>query len=600
MHDEDERDHDLDRVVAAVSSGDPIDWAMETSRRPDLAPLLDELRVVDSVAAEHRRSSSEPGDEEPASWGPLRLVERIGRGGFSDVYRAFDPRLQTEVALKLMRPGSASEARMIQEGRRMARVRHPNVLVVHGADEHQGRAGIWTDLIGGQNLEELLATSGPLSAGEAARIGLDLCRALAAVHSAGLVHRDVKTTNVMRERGGRTVLMDFGAGAEQHPGDRAVLVEDGTPLTMAPEELRGEPATPASDLYSLGVLLYRLVSGRFPIEARTYDELHALQDRGEHTPLRDLRPDLPPAFVQVVERALEASTERRFATAGEFERALMQCDGLKLGDASPSTRWSVGRRAMAWGVASVALAASFMLVIFHPWDPRPNEGGPGATRLEIPPARAGSVDTPSERGRDDAGAVTAQLSAGPLVASAALVLSRGDRNQALAPGDGVVPGDALSLSFQASEPVHVYVLDEDAAGEVYVLFPAPGVELANPLAPGVLHRLPGAKAGQAIRWQVTSAGGKETVIVIATREPFRALEREIARFPQATLDRPIVYAKLGESALETLRGIGGMTEGEPATGNASSPKLSDAVRRLAAGAPATAPWTWQIELSNPR
>jgi hypothetical protein len=243
----------------------------------------------------------------------------------------------------------------------------------------------------------------------------------------------------------------------------------------------------------------------------------------------------------------------------------------------------------------VALAVIVWLVVFPPGKTPPAGDGHGNAQVADPTTPAGG-GAPSGQG-DDA---TARSTAGPVVASAALVLSRDDQNRALAPGDRVAPGDALSLSFQANEPLHVYVLDEDAVGEVYVLFPAPGVDLANPLPPGVLHRLPGARAGKDIRWQVTSAGGKETVIVIATREPFTALEQEIARLPKASLDRPVTYAKLGEGVLESLRGIGGMSEAGPASGDAASPKLSETVRRLAASGRPAAPWTWQIELENPK
>jgi serine/threonine-protein kinase len=568
MHDDDDRDPDLDRVVAAVSSGDPIDWASEAAHRPELGALLEELRLVESVAVRHRRAADAPEAPEPVTWGPLRVVGRIGRGGSSQVYRAFDPRLQTEVALKLTLPGVPSGTRIVEEGRRMARVRHVNVLTVHGADEHEGRAGIWTDLIEGQNLEEMIAAGGPLGAAEAARIGLDLCRALAAVH---------------------------GAGAERHPDDRAALPEDGTPLAMAPEELRGEPPTPASDIYSLGVLLYRLVTRHFPIEARTYDELHARHDRGERTPLRDRRPDLPGGFVRVVERALESRPERRFASAGEFERALLRMGEPEATAPGGPVPWTRRRRATVFAVAGVALAVIVWLVALPPGKPPPAGDGHGNEPV-AEPTTPGGGGASSGQGED----ATARSTAGPVMASAALVLSRDDQSRALAPGDRVAPGDALSLSFQANEPLHVYVLDEDATGEVYVLFPAPGVDLANPLPPGVLHRLPGARAGQAIRWQVTSAGGKETVIVIATREPFIALEQEIARFPAASPDRPVTYPKLGEGALESLRGIGGMAEAGPGPAEAARSRLSETVRRLAASGRPAAPWTWQIELENPK
>src|SRR6185436_4474651 len=129
-------------------------------------------------------------------WGPLQVLEQIGEGSFGEVYRVRDPSLDREVALKLWRE-SASPAmveRLLLEGRRLARVRHPNVLVVYGADRFDDRSGMWTDLIRGQTLEEILDRQGPFGARETAGIGVELCRALAAVHRAGLIHRDVKTT----------------------------------------------------------------------------------------------------------------------------------------------------------------------------------------------------------------------------------------------------------------------------------------------------------------------------------------------------------------------------------------------------------------------
>ena len=154
-----------------------------------------------------------------------------------------------------------------------------------------------------------MAGDGPLGAGEAISIGLDLCRALAAIHAAGLVHGDVKAANVLRERGGRIVLGDLGSATEA--GATPIT---GSPATLAPEVLAGGPATPGADLYSLGVLLFQLLSGRFPVDA-------ANPEAGRTT-LRDLRPDLPPALIEVVERAADPDPARRFPSAGALEQAL--------------------------------------------------------------------------------------------------------------------------------------------------------------------------------------------------------------------------------------------------------------------------------------
>ena len=129
--------------------------------------------------------------------------------------------LKRDVALKLFpvtpENADALSRRVLREGSLLAKINHRNVVVVHGVEQSNGFAGLWMEFIQGRTMEDELRTRGPLGAEEATLIGVDLCRALAAVHGRGLVHRDIKAQNVMREEGGRTVLMDFGAGTERRP-----------------------------------------------------------------------------------------------------------------------------------------------------------------------------------------------------------------------------------------------------------------------------------------------------------------------------------------------------------------------------------------------
>src|SRR5439155_25572190 len=141
----------------------------------------------------------------------------------------------------------ALAGRVIREGALLARVAHPNVVIVHGAERHDGRVGLWMELVRGRTLDQLRGEHGLFGEREATLIGLDLCRALAAVHAAGIVHRDIKTANVMREEGGRIVLMDFGMGLDIAQEGRVSGSLTGTPLYMAPELFRGGPATARSD-----------------------------------------------------------------------------------------------------------------------------------------------------------------------------------------------------------------------------------------------------------------------------------------------------------------------------------------------------------------
>ncbi len=282
-------------------------------------------------------------------WGHLELIEQIGQGSFGTVYRARDTRLDRDVALKLLRKGRQTAEladKILHEGRILARVRHRNVVTVFGVEEQDSRIGLWMEYIRGRTLEQLLRSTGSFGAREAALIGQELCRALAAVHKAGLVHRDIKAQNVMREEGGRLVLMDFGAGQFVHaagPSTSGRLT--GTPLYLAPELMRGEEATVRSDIYSLGVLLFHLVTGQYPVSATSLDDLHQAHREGRRFRLHDARPDLADDFARVVERASHPDPTRRFASAGALQEALARSLGL-------DTTITMDRDALAAALAS--------------------------------------------------------------------------------------------------------------------------------------------------------------------------------------------------------------------------------------------------------
>jgi serine/threonine protein kinase/predicted ATPase len=315
------------RIIAAMSI---VNRSLLSGARPEklsasVAHARDVLRPEPSVKPVDGSESGAPLLPPNSRWGSIEIREHIGGGSFGDVYRARDTRLDREVALKLLRiaqPDPRDE--VVREARLLARVRHPNVVTVYGADQIDGRIGIWTEFLSGRTLDEILKEHGLLDAREAALIGIDLCRALSAVHAAGIVHQDVKLRNVMRVEGGRVVLMDFGLGREIESRwkRRSTFAITGTPLFMAPEALSGA-SDARSDLYSLGVVLFGLVTGSAPVEASTLEELRQKHASGARREVRDLRPDLASGFVQVLQRLLAPDPEQRFQTAGEAERALL-------------------------------------------------------------------------------------------------------------------------------------------------------------------------------------------------------------------------------------------------------------------------------------
>ncbi|HLK62207.1 MAG TPA: protein kinase [Bryobacteraceae bacterium] len=280
-------------------------------------------------------------DGELRTWGPFRIVKKLGQGSFGEVYRAWDPTLEREVALKLLQPSGDSDdyKSVLREARLIARVRHPNIVSVYGVDRHDDRVGFWSELIDGKTLSSLIDTQGPFSPTETALIGVELASALSAVHAAGLLHRDIKTSNAMRESGGRIRLLDFGLSHEHGTG----IAFAGTPHYMAPELLSGGRPSVASDIYALGVVLYHLATGRYPPE-------HEASTSGS---LLDLRPDLPPGFVKVVETATDRDPKKRYASAGAMMLAL---SGL-IGGENTELKPRITRRVPRWLIgAGLAVA----------------------------------------------------------------------------------------------------------------------------------------------------------------------------------------------------------------------------------------------------
>ncbi|MBA2355453.1 MAG: PD40 domain-containing protein, partial [Acidobacteria bacterium] len=309
-------------LADAILDGTPIDWSSVESSAGSVDPrLLDQLKLLARVADLHRQLPAWEPDEH---WGHLRVLERLGAGAHGTVYRAWDTRLDREVALKLL-PAAVDDAAggstsIIEEGRLLARVRHPNVVTIYGAEQIADRVGLWMELVAGKTLEQLLEGGRTFTPSEARHIAVELCHAMGAVHGAGLLHRDIKAHNVMLADDGRVVLMDFGTGRELD--DRSMSPAAGTPLYLAPEIFAGAPASVRSDVYSAGVLLYRLLTGKYPVGGRTLRALRLAHERGGRSALGLARPDVPTRLCQVVERAIEAYPDSRYQSAEAMARDL--------------------------------------------------------------------------------------------------------------------------------------------------------------------------------------------------------------------------------------------------------------------------------------
>jgi hypothetical protein len=422
-----------------------------------------------------------------------------------------------------------------------------------------------------------------MSPREAALVGVDLCHALAAIHRAGLLHRDIKPNNVMRAEGGRIVLMDFGSGRHIPAGDELPPDVAGTPLYLAPELFKREPPSIASDVYSLGVLLFHLVTGDYPVRGHDRRALLLAHEAGERQSLRDARPDLPPAFVEVIERAVAVNFADRYPSAGAFGGALAGLAGVPF---KPEPL-ALSRR-MRWSVAAgLGAAALVVLAAVVERNIRRDERS-----SPIP-------DTQSSVGLAGAGRSPAAARAGAYQINAALYAKRDGQDVPLTTSSRVAPGDKLFLTVEASRPVFVYIINQDDKGAWFRLFPIPGLALTNPVPAGGRHRFPGLMEGEEFFWQVTSPGGREHFLVFAAPERLTAFEELFARIPPAEVGRPVGEVPLSAQAVDVLRGIGGLASGQPSS-NASGALAFAELRPLATGVEtADGLWARQITVQNP-
>lgn len=252
----------------------------------------------------------------PAVVGRYQVRDLLGSGGFASVYRAYDPTLDREVALKVLHAHLARDAgtreRFIREGRSLARVDHPNVVTVWEAGEAEGTAYLAMKLINGRPLEDIVAERGPLSLPDLVTVVDQVAAALAAVHERNLIHRDIKPANIMIEQGTtRAMLLDLGVARDLTNVTMTAGWIVGTPGFMAPEQVQaGGQVTPLTDVYQLGATAYALLAGRPPFDGDTIQVLDAIV-RYAPPDLRSMRPDLPSPVVGAINEAMAKDPAQR-------------------------------------------------------------------------------------------------------------------------------------------------------------------------------------------------------------------------------------------------------------------------------------------------
>ncbi len=392
-------DRGLTDLAATLSDGQGVDWAAleaELGTEAERA-IFRQLRVIADIAELHRSLSDAPSDSSgpltgsvaglsgdaealpgaagdsdgvastseatpPAeapdlgTWGPYRLLRDMGKGTLGRVVRATD-HLHRDVVIRFLPPDCAPDVAVafLATGQTLARVRHPNTVEVYGAEQHDGRTGLVMEYIDGRSLDEVVSAQGTFSAREAALVGWELCRAITALHREGVAHGLLSPDNIVREAGGRLVLMDVWP--EGVPLEAFEMQAVSLPF-LAPEVAGGARPSARSDVYGLGVILYHLASGGCPVRAASLDELRERYRRGERTPLADLRPDLPDDFIRIVERACEPDPERRYAAIPAVKEALSRTLGWDTWTRKNPVVSSGGGEVVAAPVPEVVAAAT--------------------------------------------------------------------------------------------------------------------------------------------------------------------------------------------------------------------------------------------------
>jgi serine/threonine-protein kinase len=263
--------------------------------------------------------------------GRYRIHNRLGSGGMADVYRAEDGHLGRDVALKMLHRRFAQDAAFVERFRREAKaaagLQHPNVVNVFDRGEHDGTYYIAMEHLRGRSLDEVIAAEGPLAPDRAIDYAIQVLQAAGYAHRHGVIHRDLKPHNVILTEDGTLKVTDFGiarAGASEMTETGSIM---GTAQYLSPEQAQGHAAEASSDLYSVGVMLYQMLTGRVPFQGESAVAI-ALKHLSESPPPPSmLRPGLSPELERVVLRALEKDPERRFASAQDFIAALRAARG---------------------------------------------------------------------------------------------------------------------------------------------------------------------------------------------------------------------------------------------------------------------------------
>jgi len=261
--------------------------------------------------------------------GRYQILKELGRGGMGIVYQAHDKQLKDQVAIKILSPLLSNDPealeRMKREVSAARRITHPNVIRIHDIAETGGLHYVSMEYFQGSNLKEFIKTSGPLSIGMASNIAYQICDGLEEAHRQGVVHRDLKSQNIIVGANNHIKIIDFGLAQSSHlAGMTATGLIMGTPEYMAPEQVSGKRVDERADIYSLGIILYELFTGRVPFSGDSAIAVGFKQLKEDPPKPTEINPQLPEAVENVILKALEKDPFRRYSSVGALKSDLQE------------------------------------------------------------------------------------------------------------------------------------------------------------------------------------------------------------------------------------------------------------------------------------